>query len=454
MRRLEFYAINFMPYPYIPPGEEIESSWVVLSNKHYDPQIGHKLYQDYLEINIAAERFGFDGILTNEHHQTAYGNMPNPNLPAVWVAAHTQRIRIGVMGNILNAHSSPLRTAEDVAMLDVMSGGRIISGFVLGTGMEYHSYGINPVTARERFWEAHDVIVKSWTEPGPFEWQGKHFHIPYVNPWPRPLQQPHPPIWLPGAASLETIEAAAKRRYTFMQVFSPRAALARAAKAYYEAAEKFGYQADPRQIAAMVQLYVAETDKQARREAEPHIMWYFRNGLKTPVYHLTPPGYMSRRSFEHVLKSGSHGAVDMWEMSWKQLTDEKWIVVGSPETVIESLEELTDELGAGRLVFSCEQGSMPKWMALKNMEILAEQVIPHFREPDGKPVWAREEPATPATRAELAAQHGLPKATVRLDGVGYVDPTVAHVPELVEELARANGDGRVGAPAETEAPVS
>jgi alkanesulfonate monooxygenase SsuD/methylene tetrahydromethanopterin reductase-like flavin-dependent oxidoreductase (luciferase family) len=451
MRNLEFYVINFMPYPYIPPGEDIESSWVVLPNSHYDPQLGYQRYQHYLEVNVAAEKLGFDGVLTNEHHQTAYGTMPNPNLPAAWVAAHTERIRIGVMGNILNAHGNPLRTAEDIAMLDVMSGGRIISGFVLGTGMEYHSYGINPATARERFWEAHDVIVKAWTEPGPFEWQGKHFHIPYVNPWPRPLQQPHPEIWLPGAASLETIEAAARHRYTFMQVFSPRAALAQAARRYYEAAEQLGYKADPRQIAATVAIYVAETDKQARREAEPHIMWYFRNGLKTPVYHLTPPGYMSARSLEHVLKSGSHGAANMWEMTWQQLLDEKWIVVGSPETVIESLEEFTDELGAGRVVFSGEWGGMPKWMALKNMEIMAEQVIPHFRAPDGKPVWAREERPAPSTQAERAARFGkTPPAIARLDGVGFVDTTIAHVPELLEQ-ARAQ---QAGAPAETRTTVS
>ena len=452
MRRLEFHAINFMPYPYIPPGDGIESSWVVLPNSHYDPQLGHQRYEHYLEVNIAAEKFGFDGVLTNEHHQTAYGTMPNPNIAATWVAAHTERIRIGVMGNILNTHQNPLRVAEDIAMLDVMSGGRVISGFVFGTGMEYHSYGMNPANGRERFWEAHDLIVKSWTEPGPFEWMGKHFHVPYVNPWPRPLQEPHPPIWLPGVASLETIEHAAKRKYTFMQVFSPRAALAQAAKRYYEAAEKFGYKADPRQIATTIAIYVAETDKQARREAEPHLMWYFRNGIKTPTYHLVPPGYMSPRSFQHVIGSGSHGAVNMWEMSYDQLVDEKWIIVGSPETVIESLSELTDELGAGRVVFSGEWGGMPKWMALKNMEIMAEQVIPHFREPDGKPVWAREERVAPHTRTELAALKGKPSpTTVRMDGHGMVDWSTAHVPELLAESG-GNGDGRV--PAGTEATTS
>jgi hypothetical protein len=239
-----------------------------------------------------------------------------------------------------------------------------------------------------------------------------------------------------------------------MQVFSPRKALARAAQGYYEAAEKFGYKADPTQIAATVQMYVAETDKQARREFEPHCMWYFRNGLKTPVYHLTPPGYMSKRSLEHVLKSGSHGAVNMWEMSWDHLIDEKWIVVGSPETVIKSLEELTDELGAGRLVFSCELGGMPKWMALKNMEMIAEHVIPHFRAEDGKPVWAREEPPTPYTQTELVAQKGSPTPPlVRLDGVGLVDTRIAHVPEMVEGVRAGNGTFEAATEAEAKAPA-
>jgi alkanesulfonate monooxygenase SsuD/methylene tetrahydromethanopterin reductase-like flavin-dependent oxidoreductase (luciferase family) len=454
MRNLEFYAINFMPYPYIPPGEEIESSWVVLPNSHYDPQFGHKCYQHYLEVNIAAEKLGFDGILTNEHHQTAYGGMPNPNIAATWVAAHTERIKIGVMGNILNTHQNPLRVAEDIAMLDVMSGGRVISGFVFGTGMEYHSYGINPASGRERFWEAHDLIVKAWTEPGPFAWEGKHFHVPYVNPWPRPLQEPHPPVWLPGVASVETIEQAAKHRYTFMQVFSPRKSLAQAAQRYYEAAEKFGYKADPTQVATTVAIYVAETDEQARREAEPHLMWYFRNGIKTPTYHLVPPGYMSARSFEHVISSSSHGAVNMWEMTYDQLIEEKWIIVGSPETVVESLSEFTDELGAGRVVFSGEWGAMPKWMALKNMEIMAEQVIPHFRPPDGKPVWAREERPAPLTRTELVAQHGKPLPPLaRIDGVGLVDTSIAHVPELLEEARRA-GNGKPAVGTEAGAPAS
>ena len=200
-----------------------------------------------------------------------------------------------MIGNALPLHGNPMRVAEEIAMLDVISGGRIISGFVRGTGNEYHSYGVDPSTSRDRFWEAHDLIVKAWTEPGPFAWDGKYFHLPYVNPWPRPLQQPHPPIWLPGFASLETIDEAAKRHYTFMQVFSPRSVLKKALDTYRRLAEeKYGYEAKREQLGAAIVIYVAETDEQAHREARPHVTWLFREGLKHPPYFAIPPGYQSK----------------------------------------------------------------------------------------------------------------------------------------------------------------
>jgi len=90
--------------------------------------------------------------------------MPDPNVMASHIVARTKNIRVGIIGNALPLHGNPLRVAESVAMLDVISGGRIISGFVRGTGMEYHSMRSNPATSRERFWEAHDLIIKAWTE--------------------------------------------------------------------------------------------------------------------------------------------------------------------------------------------------------------------------------------------------------------------------------------------------
>ena len=163
MNKLQFYSLMFMPYPFIPPAEGLPSTWVNLPNSYYDPKVGHRLYQEYLDLNVLTEKLGYDGVLVNEHHQTAYGTMPSPNIMASNIVARTDRIRVGVIGNALPLHGNPMRVAEEIAMLDVMSGGRIISGFVRGTGNEYHSYGIDPSTSRERFWEAHDLIIKSWT---------------------------------------------------------------------------------------------------------------------------------------------------------------------------------------------------------------------------------------------------------------------------------------------------
>src|SRR3954453_18516301 len=172
-----------MPWPYLPPDfdERYHSAWMDFPNAQFDPRAGHELYNRYLDELEMAERLGYDGVCVNEHHQNAYGTMPAPDLVAAWIAARTERIPIGIIGNALPLHANPLRVAEEVAMLDVISGGRIISGFVRGTGMEYFSSGVNPAHSQERFWEAHDLIVRAWTERGPFAWEGKPYRLPYVN---------------------------------------------------------------------------------------------------------------------------------------------------------------------------------------------------------------------------------------------------------------------------------
>src|SRR5436305_11545477 len=303
MKELQFFHFGLMPYPYIPDGSEIESTWVTLSNKYYDPVVGHRLYNEYLDQSVLAEKLGYDGTCVNEHHQNAYGTMPDPNVMAAHIVARTEKIRVGIIGNALPLHENPLRVAESVAMLDVISGGRIISGFVRGTGMEYHSLRANPAHSRERFWEAHDLIMKAWTEDGPFEWRGKHFDIPYVNPWPKPYQQPHPPIWLPGQGSMETISEAAKRRYPFMMVFAPLAFTKFNYDMYRRAAEEEGYEPAPEQLAFCTGTYVAETDEIAHREPKDHIMWLIHRGLKVPDYHFFPPRYTSDQSRRGMLNT-------------------------------------------------------------------------------------------------------------------------------------------------------
>lgn len=199
---MKIFGFHLMPWPYLKP-EDIsgsDSSWVTMSNALYDPVKGHQLYDTYFRQLVMYDEVGFDGISVNEHHQTAYGLMPSANMTAAMLLSQVKGT-VALLGNALSLSDHPLKIAEEVAYLDVVSGGRIISGFVRGIGAEYHSFSMDPSTSRERFYEAHDLIIKAWTDPGPFEWYGKHYKFRYVNPWPRPYQQPHPPIWSPSQAA-------------------------------------------------------------------------------------------------------------------------------------------------------------------------------------------------------------------------------------------------------------
>ena len=160
MNKLKFYFFHLMPYGFVPRSSEFDSSWVTLSNEHYDPTRGHQLYNEYIDLLVAAEKYGYDGAIVNEHHANAYGTMPSPNLIAAMVVTRTQRMPVGIVGNAIPLHGNPVRVAEEIAMLDVISGGRIISGFVRGIGCEYFNNPVSPTDSVERFWEANELILK------------------------------------------------------------------------------------------------------------------------------------------------------------------------------------------------------------------------------------------------------------------------------------------------------
>ena len=141
-----------------------------------------------------------------------------------------------------------------------------------GIGSEYHSSGINPYFSHERFHEAHDLIMRAWTEPGPFAFDGDHFNLRYVNLWPRPYQTPHPPVWIPSQGSSETIAwaAAPERKYPFLVTFSSaRSGGALSQPSIASRRRQYGYEAAADQLGWACPIYVAETDERARAEAGP-----------------------------------------------------------------------------------------------------------------------------------------------------------------------------------------
>jgi alkanesulfonate monooxygenase SsuD/methylene tetrahydromethanopterin reductase-like flavin-dependent oxidoreductase (luciferase family) len=373
---MKFVAFHLMPWPYLPDdfAEKNDSAWVTYSNANYDPERGQELYERYLDELVSCEDLGFDAIAVNEHHQTAYGLMPSPNLVAMNLVARTKNVRIAILGNAIPLRDHPLRVVEEVAMLDVMSGGRINCGIVRGLGAEYHSFGINPVHSQERFFEAHDLMVAAWTRPGPFEWEGKHYQFKYVNPWPRPLQNPHPPIWLPTQGSSSTVRWAAEKRYTLFQTFSPLAALTKSTAQYVGFADEFGYQPSADQLGWAVPIYVGKDDESALREFKPHVEYLYHQLRRRPWQATMPAGYVPRAAAAGVIERRRGVGTD--KPTAEELLAKGEIIVGGPETVLRLLRESITQTGIGTLATMIQTGTMPHDQVVASSERLAEMVLP------------------------------------------------------------------------------
>jgi alkanesulfonate monooxygenase SsuD/methylene tetrahydromethanopterin reductase-like flavin-dependent oxidoreductase (luciferase family) len=197
-------------------GLDFGATALMFSNKNFDPVEGSRLYNEYLEQYIYAEEMGVDGIMLNEHHNAPFCMQAKTNVFASILAAVTKRVKIVILGNPLPLAENPVRLAEELGMIDMISKGRLVSGFVRGGGQEQLATGVNPAFNRERFEEAHDLIVKTWSQPGPFRWEGTHYQHRVVNPWAIPMQKPHPRIWIPGVLSTETVIWAANHRYPYI----------------------------------------------------------------------------------------------------------------------------------------------------------------------------------------------------------------------------------------------
>jgi alkanesulfonate monooxygenase SsuD/methylene tetrahydromethanopterin reductase-like flavin-dependent oxidoreductase (luciferase family) len=373
---MKIFNFHLMPYAYadLDAIDRNGAAWVTYSNSHYDPVKGAELFNHYLDELEKADELGFDGVCVNEHHQTAYGMMPVPGVLAGALSRKIKHGKLAILGRALPLVNNPLTIAEEYAILDNITRGRVIAGFVRGIGAEYHSMGVNPAESNPRFVEAHDLIVQAWTRPGPFAFEGKFYNLRYVNPWPRPYQQPHPPIWTPSSGSISTIRWSAAHRYTYCQTLAPIANVARVFDVFREEADKNGYQASPDQLAWSNAIYIAETDEKARREARPYLESYGKFFKMNPVM-MSPPGYSSIESVkrQRTMRGQRPQTPD-------DLIDLGTVIVGSPNTVREKLAAYQDLAGFGYSLTKTQFGTMPHEMAVVNQAAVAEEVLPYFRD--------------------------------------------------------------------------
>ncbi len=377
---------HLMPYPYLPDDfkQKYRSVWVDVPSELYDPEKGHFVYNDYLDELEFAEEAGFDGLCVNEHHANAYGLMPSPNLMAAALTRRTSKAALVVLGNSIALYNPPVRVAEEFAMLDVMSGGRLVAGFPVGSSMDTNfAYGESPVTLRDKYREAHDLIVQSWTRPDPFSFNGKYTQLRYVNIWPRPLQKPHPPVWIPGGGSVETWDWCLDHDYCYCYL------------SYYgykrgkEVLDGFWQIVDQRQIdpnpyrVGFLQLVgVADTDAEAEKIYAPHADYFYNRCLHIYEGFADAPGYRTQETLRRGFKPqfGATAAKARANLTWKDFVEQGYVIAGSPSTVREQLGEAMKSMRVGHLMVLCHFGNMPPEVTKRNTELFAREIMPHMKQ--------------------------------------------------------------------------
>ncbi|MGH7933879.1 MAG: LLM class flavin-dependent oxidoreductase [Candidatus Binataceae bacterium] len=383
---MKFTWFHLMPYRFLPDDfkDKYHSVWVDIPRHLYDPKAGHRLYNDYLDQLEFADRMGFDGLGVNEHHQNAYGMMPSPNLMAAAMARRTRHASLVVLGNSIALYNPPVRVAEEFAMLDVISGGRLVAGFPVGTSMDdNYCYGVVPATLRERYAEAHDLIIRAWKEQDVFSFNGKYTKLRYVNLWPKPLQQPHPPIWIPGGGSIETWDFCADHayQYSFLSYFGYKAGK-KVADGYWDVMVKKNKPLNPYSLGFAQVVAVANSDEEAERLYSPHMDYFYNRCLHVYAGFADAPGYRTLST----IRSGFLGQVGKQAtlrregLTWKDFIEEGYIIAGSAKTVRERLREAMKSLNCGHLMILMQLGSMPPDLVRSSTELFAREVMPSMRD--------------------------------------------------------------------------
>ena len=380
--QVEVFFFTEQPNGYVK-NEDLEkftATRMEFPNTYFDPEKAHQLYNQYHEIYALVDEVGFDGIMTNEHHMAYWCMKPSINLDGAVIAKVTKNVKIALLGNVIGLND-PVRLAEEIAMLDCYSGGRIISGFVRGSATETLQSGLSPAENRERFEEAHDLILKCWTEPGPFRFEGKHYDRRMINPWVLPMQKPHPDIWFPGTASPESVVWAAEHGYPYMNLQIIRGQTEWLKELYIQTAKEAGYTPGPGNFGGNVKVFCADTDEKAQEIGRTY-MWNDVHMFKGPQEHNDPPGYRSRAGIE-VLRAQPGGAGLRYggqRKTYENLQEWGSIVVGNPDTCIAKLADLIDGVNPGYVSIYGLEGDMPHEDVMRSVQLIGTEIIPALKE--------------------------------------------------------------------------
>jgi len=265
--------------------------------------------------------------------------------------------------------------AEEIAYLDNVSGGRIDCGFVRGVQGETYPSNENPARNMDMFLEAHDLIREAWLQRDIFSWEGEHYQYRYVSIWPRPYQQPMPPVWVSGTTP-RLVEWTARQGYTLCNLLGTYVDTANSFRLYRRTAQAHGRpEPGPDKFAYLSLCHVAETEEKAR-EVGRKLLWYLKAG-KQRLGAAVPPGYSSPAAAVAAMR-GTLGAIR--KQSFEQLVDEGIALVGTPDQVADKIRHLYETTGVGNLILMNQAGEMTSNEVRDSLLLFHDKVMPSVRD--------------------------------------------------------------------------
>ncbi len=393
---MKVFVFDLLPY-----GEHLdhlknggrELPWP-LEKRHFKPEVAVRTYEEHLAAWEELDRLGFDGVGFNEHHTSPYGLMNSPNLLAAAASQRTKQLKLLIYGNLLPLHD-PLRLAEELSMLDCLSSGRLISGFARGIPREYNVYDVPLPESRARFEEAWEIIRRAWTEEV-FSFAGRFWSYRDVAIWPRPVQQPYPPVWVPVTGSKETIEWAARYNMPITPGLGGHRGVREDITRYYaRCLEQHGFRLTPDHLVIQASAYIADSKAQAVRETGPYTLYFnrtlFSHGNITETDLQRDAGYLSNASFDYIRPENLPGVSGSRERYRDMTMDDvarqaENLPWGRPDEVRQRITEDADAAGANTVLVSMNRGALPQEQFLEQIRRFGREVLPALQAHDVQPV--------------------------------------------------------------------
>ena len=388
---MRIYHFSEEPYPDVWARDR-ESLRITIPNQLCEPDKAHALYHRYIDEWMLADELGMD-IMINEHHSTATCLTASANLLLAILARVTKRARLLVLGVPVANRTDPVRIAEEMSMIDVISGGRLELGMIKGVPYEMAPANSNPTNLMERFWESHDLIMKALTtHDGPFNFEGKYFHHRTVNIWPRPMQQPHPPVWISTATPSNASEIGAKG-YVIGSFMGGTVETVKLHRAYQEGWAKAGRgdEVPVDRFGYMGMCAVADTEAEARMRADK-IADYLRTNAQVAEPFNKPPGYFGLEGAFRSMRSANPKAfrtlytpkgrpVELASATLDDFIECGIVFTGTPDQAYGQISEFCDAIGGlGNLILMGQGGHMDHAETVDSLTLFGRNVLPRLQE--------------------------------------------------------------------------